>query len=186
MLILFNKNNGALSIRVKTENMEESLAYLEATWKKINPGSTFEYGFLDEQFANLYRNEQAFSTMFTHFTLLAIVIAGLGLFALSAFTVEQRKKEIGIRKVMGASNTIILYNLSMEFVQLVVLAFLLASVLSYFVMNQWLKDFQYRIEIGIGIFLVAGIASLMVALLTVSFQAMKASIANPVETLRSE
>ena len=145
-----------------------------------------EIGFLDEQFANLYRNEQAFSTMFTHFTLLAIVIAGLGLFALSAFTVEQRKKEIGIRKVMGASNTIILYNLSMEFVQLVVLAFLLASVLSYFVMNQWLKDFQYRIEIGIGIFIVAGIASLMVALLTVSFQAMKASIANPVETLRSE
>ena len=124
--------------------------------------------------------------MFTHFTLLAIVIAGLGLFALSAFTVEQRKKEIGIRKVMGASNTIILYNLSMEFVQLVVLAFLLASVLSYFVMNQWLKDFQYRIEIGVGIFIVAGIASLMVALLTVSFQAMKASIANPVETLRSE
>ena len=186
MMMLYNKNNGALSIKVKAENIKETVAYLEATWKKVNPGSTFEYAFLDEQFANLYRNEQAFSSMFTHFTLLAIAIAGLGLFALSAFTAEQRKKEIGIRKVMGASNTSILYKLSLEFVQLILLAFFLASIMSWFVMEQWLKDFQYRIELNAGIFFVAGLASVVVALLTVSLQAMKAAMTNPVDSLRSE
>ncbi|MBK5279785.1 MAG: FtsX-like permease family protein, partial [Bacteroidia bacterium] len=133
-----------------------------------------------------YRNEQAFAKMFTHFTALAILIAGLGLFALSAFTAEQRKKEIGIRKVMGASNGNILYKLSAEFIGLVCIAFVLASIASYFVMNQWLKDFQYRIEIGAGIFIVTGLASVFIVLLTISFQSFKAALANPVESLRNE
>jgi putative ABC transport system permease protein len=186
LFILFNKNNGALSIKVNAENIKESIAYIEETWKKINPGATFEYAFLDDQFANLYRNEQAFSKMFTHFTLLAVVIAGLGLFALSAFTAEQRRKEIGIRKVMGASNSSILYKLSSEFIQLVAIAFLLASGISYFVMTQWLNDFQYRIEIGAGIFVFAGAASMLIALFTVSLQSLKAAMANPAESLRTE
>jgi putative ABC transport system permease protein len=186
LFILFNKNNGALSIKVNSENVKESIAFIEQTWKKVNPGATFEYAFLDDQFANLYRNEQAFSRMFTHFTLLAVVIAGLGLFALSAFTAEQRRKEIGIRKVMGASNSSILFKLSSEFIQLVALAFLLASGVSYFVMNQWLNDFQYRIEIGAGIFIFAGVASMLIALFTVSLQSLKAATANPAESLRTE
>lgn len=186
MFMLYNKRNGALAIKVKTENMKESIAFIEQTWKKINPGATFDYAFLDAQFANLYRNEQAFATMFSHFTVLAIVIAGLGLFALSAYTAEQRKKEIGIRKVLGAGNGSILYNLSKEFVQLILIAFATASLIAYFVMNQWLDDFQYRITIGAGVFMITAVASVAIALLTVSFQAMKAAWSNPVDSLRSE
>jgi ABC-type antimicrobial peptide transport system permease subunit len=117
---------------------------------------------------------------FTHFTVLALVIAGLGLFALSAFTAEQRKKEIGISKVLGASNTNIFYKLSIEFVLLVLISFLLASVIAYFVMKEWLLDFQYSVEIGPGIFLLAGFASVFIALITISFQALRAAFSNPV------
>lgn len=124
--------------------------------------------------------------MFTHFTMLALTIAGLGLFALSAFTAEQRKKEIGIRKVLGASNSAIFYKLSFEFITLILISFVLASVAAYFVMDKWLQDFQYSIQIGIGVFIVAGRASLMIALITISFQALKAAWSNPAESLRSE
>ena len=186
MFILYNANGPAVAIKVDGSNIQETLAHIEATWKKVNPGTTFEYNFLDEQFANLYRNEKAFANMFTHFTALAIVIAGLGLFALSAFTIEQRQKEIGIRKVLGAGNGTILYNLSSEFIQLVLVAFVLASIASYFVMNKWLEDFQYSIQIGAGIFLLAGATSVAIALFTVSFQTIKAALSNPVNSLRNE
>lgn len=186
LFMLYSKDNGALSIKIKAENMKATLAFVEDAWKKVNPGTTFEYTFLDEQFANLYRNEQAFANMFTHFTILALIIAGLGLFALSAFTAEQRKKEIGIRKVLGASNVAIFYKLSYEFVFLVLVSFVLASVIAYYVMNAWLQDFQYSIEIGIGIFILAGAASVLIALITISFQAVKAAIRNPADSLRTE
>jgi len=186
MFLLYNKNNGALAVKAKAENMKATLAFIEDTWKKVNPGTTFEYAFLDEQFSNLYRNEQAFASMFTHFTALAMIIAGLGLFALSAFTAQQRKKEIGIRKVLGAGNGSILFKLSAEFVQLIIIAFALASVIAYFVMDKWLNDFQYSISIGAGIFILAGASSVIIALLTISFQALKAALSNPVDALRSE
>jgi putative ABC transport system permease protein len=186
MFMLYAENNGALSIRIKSEQMQETLAFIESTWKKVNAGTTFEYNFLDEQFANLYRNEQAFANMFTHFTALAILIAGLGLFALSAFTAEQRKKEIGIRKVLGASNGSIFYKLSSEFIQLILLSFIFASAIAYYVMDKWLADFQYSIQIGAGIFLVAGLISVSIALLTISFQALRAAFSNPVDSLRME
>jgi putative ABC transport system permease protein len=186
MFMLYSKDNGALSIKVKAENVDETISFVEQTWKKINPGTTFEYAFLDEQFANLYRNEQAFANMFTHFTILALTIAGLGLFALSAFTAEQRKKEIGIRKVLGATNATIFYKLSVEFIVLILVSFVLASAISYFVMEKWLQDFQYSIKIGIEVFLLAGLASLFIALLTISFQSLKAAFNNPADALRSE
>jgi putative ABC transport system permease protein len=186
MFMLYNANNGAMSVKLKAEDINGTIAYIEETWKKVNPGSTFEYDFLDEQFANLYRNERAFANMFSHFTLLAIFIAGLGLFALSAFTAEQRQKEIGIRKVLGASNGAILFKLSSEFLTLILISFVLASGIAYYTMNLWLMDFQYSIKIGIGIFLLAGFVSLLIAILTVSFQSLKASLKNPVDSLRSE
>lgn len=186
LFMLYNRNNSSMAIKIKADNASETIASIEEGWKKVNPGSTFEYDFLDEQFANLYRNEQAFASMFTHFTVLAIIIAGLGLFALSAFTAEQRKKEIGIRKVLGASNSAILVKLSSEFVQLVGISFILASVVAYYVMEKWLSDFQYSIKIGAGVFLLAGVTSLGIAMLTISFQALKAALRNPVDSLRSE
>jgi putative ABC transport system permease protein len=186
MFMLYSKDNGALSIKVKAENIKETLAFVETMWKKVNPGTTFEYNFLDEQFANLYRNEQAFANMFSHFTILALTIAGLGLFALSAFTAQQRKKEIGIRKVLGASNATIFYKLSFEFIMLILISFCLASVVAYFVMEKWLHDFQYSIKIGFEIFLLAGTSAVVIALLTISFQAVKAAFNNPADALRSE
>jgi|APTNR8051073442_1049403.scaffolds.fasta_scaffold00005_355 putative ABC transport system permease protein len=186
MFMLYSANGPAMAIKAEAATMQATIAFVEETWKKVNPGTTFEYNFLDEQFANLYRNEKAFATMFTHFTALAIIIAGLGLFALSAFTIEQRQKEIGIRKVLGAGNGTILYNLSSEFIKLVLVAFVLASVAAYFVMNKWLEDFQYSITIGAGVFIVAGVVSVAIALFTVSFQAIKAAISNPVNSLRTE
>jgi putative ABC transport system permease protein len=186
LFILNNENNGSLAVKVKAEGITETIAAMEQAWKKVNPGATFDYAFLDEQFANLYRNEQAFATMFTHFTILAMVIAGLGLFALSAFTAEQRRKEIGIRKVLGAGNGTILYKLSAEFVQLILIAFVIASVASYFVMERWLSDFQYSIKIGVSIFIFTAGISVAIALLTVSYQALRAAWSNPVDALRSE
>jgi len=186
LFMLYNKDNGALSIKIVAADMEATLSYIKDAWQKVNPGTTFEYNFLDEQFANLYRNEQAFTSMFTHFTGLAMLIAGLGLFALSAFTAEQRKKEIGIRKVLGASNGNIFYKLSFEFILLVFVSFILASVISYFVMREWLSDFQYAIRIGPGIFILAGAASVFIALLTISFQALRAAFSNPANALRTE
>ncbi|HEX5168327.1 MAG TPA: ABC transporter permease [Cyclobacteriaceae bacterium] len=186
LFIVFNPQNASMAIKISTSDVTGTIAYIEETWKKVNPGTTFEYNFLDEQFANLYRNEEAFSSMFTHFTILAIVIAGLGLFALSAFTAEQRKKEIGIRKVLGASSGTILYRLSSEFVQLILIAFVLASGLAYFVMSKWLQDFSYSIKMGYLTFVTAGALSLFIALLTISFQALKAAWSNPVDSLRSE
>ncbi len=186
MFMLYNRDNGSLAIKAKAEGMQETLALIESTWNRILPGSPFEYAFLDEEFAKLYRNEQAFATMFTHFTGLAIVIAILGLFALSSFTTELRKKEIGIRKVLGASNSTIFVSLSSEFVVLILIAFVVASGIAYFVMGAWLKDFQYSISIGPMVFLAAGAASVLVAILTISYQAIRAVLGNPVEALRSE
>jgi putative ABC transport system permease protein len=186
LFMLYNQNNGALSIRVKASEIDETIAFIETSWKKVNPGSTFDYAFLDEQFATLYKNEKAFASMFTHFTVLAIVIAALGLFALSAYTTEQRRKEIGIRKVLGASNSNIFYKLSSEYVLLILISFSLASVVAYFVMNKWLQDFQYAVKIDAWIFVAAGGAAVAVSLLTVSFQAIKAAISNPVKSLRNE
>jgi putative ABC transport system permease protein len=186
LFILYNKNNGSVAIKINSTDAASTIAFIKETWLKVNPGTTFEYNFLDDQFANLYKNEQAFSSMFTHFTLLAIIIAGLGLFALSAFTAEQRRKEIGIRKVMGASNQSIFYILSKEFIELVLIAFAFASVVAYFVMDKWLQDFSYSITIRFPIFLWAGVASVGIALLTISFQALKAAWANPADSLRIE
>jgi putative ABC transport system permease protein len=186
LFMVYNANNPSMAIKVKAENIKNTIAFIETTWKNINSGTTFEYAFLDEQFANLYRNEQAFATMFTHFTALAMIIAGLGLFALSAFTAEQRMKEISIRKVLGASHGSIFYNLSSEFMLLIIIAFGLASVIAYVVMNKWLQDFQYSIKIGPEIFVIAGTASLVIAITTISFQALKAVFSNPVSSLRNE
>ena len=186
LFMLYGTNNGALSIKVKAADLESSIAHVEESWKKVNPGTPFEYAFLDEQFANLYRNEKAFASMFTHFTVLALIIAGLGLFALSAFTAEQRKKEIGIRKVLGASNASIFYKLSGEFIILILISFVLACGLSYYAMTKWLEDFQYSITIGVGIFALTGLVSVVIALVTISFQAIRAALGNPADSLRTE
>ncbi len=186
LMMFFNPQNNQMALKVDSQNLNQTLADIETTWKTVNPETPFEYNFLDAEFANLYRNDQAFASMFLHFAILAILIACLGLFGLSAYTAEQRQKEISIRKVLGASPSNIMMKLSMEFIGLVSIAFILATILSYFAMSKWLQDFQYRIQIEPWVFLVAGLLALFITVMTISFQTIKATFSNPIHSLKSE
>ncbi len=177
---------GTLTIRIQPENISETISVIETAWQKINPNHPFEYSFVDEEFEQLYRSDQGFAQLVINFTVLAILIACLGLFGLATFSAEQRTKEVGIRKALGATIPGIVILLSKEFVKLVGLAFFIASPIAYFLMNGWLADFAYRIDIGWQIFLFAGVLALAIALLSVSFNAIKAALANPINTLRYE
>lgn len=175
-----------LSVKFAGSNTTKSLAYLESTWKKFIPDIPFEYNFLDENFDRLYESEQRQGTIFTTFACVAIFIASLGLLGLSAFTISQRIKEIGIRKVLGADTRGIVVLLSTEFLKLVAISAIIAFPVAWYTMRNWLKDFAYRVDIQWWVFLVAAIAALLVVLVTVSLQAIKAALANPVRSLKSE
>jgi putative ABC transport system permease protein len=155
-------------------------------WKEVAPGVPFEFTFMDEDFDSLFRAEMRMRDLFTVFSGLAIFIACLGLFALAAFLTEQRTKEIGIRKALGATIPGLVLTLSKEFIILVVISFVLAVVPAWYFMNQWLADFAYRIDLNIMVFVFAGAVSLLVATLTIGFQAIKAAKSNPVTSLRYE
>ncbi|MEP6712015.1 MAG: ABC transporter permease [Ferruginibacter sp.] len=175
-----------LSVKFSGSNPAASIAYLETTWKKFVPDTPFEYNFLDENFDKLYGAEQRQGSIFTSFACIAIFIASLGLFGLSAFTISQRIKEIGVRKVLGANVSGIVALLSKEFLKLVLIAAIIAFPVAWFFMNSWLKDFAYRVSIQWWVFVLAAMAALFIALITVSFQAIKAALANPVKSLRTE
>ena len=159
---------------------------LKSTFERVAPMAAFEYTFLDDKLESLYRSERRLAQVVFIFAGLAILIACLGLFALAAFATERRTKEIGIRKVLGASAKSIVALLSKEFFQLVSIAFVIAIPLSWWAMNRWLQDFAYRIDVEWWIFAVAGIAAASIAFLTISFQSIKAALANPIQALRSE
>ena len=175
-----------LSVKFSGSNTTKSLAYLESTWKKFIPDIPFEYNFLDENFDRLYESEQRQGTIFTTFACIAIFIASLGLLGLSAFTISQRIKEIGVRKVLGADTSSIVILLSTEFLKLVAIAAIIAFPVAWYSMRNWLKDFAYRVNIQWWVFLLAAVAAMLVVLVTVSFQVIKAAVANPIKSLRSE
>jgi putative ABC transport system permease protein len=177
---------GRISIKISGNNIPAALAHIEKTWKRFLPEVPWQYTFLDENFDRLYQSEQRQGTIFTLFAGIAIFIACLGLFGLSAFTITQRIKEIGIRKVLGASTTRIVTLLSRDFLVLVAVAAVLAFPIAGFAMYSWLQDFAYRTDLAWWIFPAAGIIALLVALLTICFQAIKAALANPVKSLRTE
>lgn len=188
-LVLFHPavpNYGRLSIKLTGQNISSSVAYIEQIWKKYLPEVPFQYTFLDENFGKLYEAELKQGTIFTVFAAIAIFIACLGLFGLSAFAITQRVKEIGIRKVLGASIGSIVALLSKDFLKLVLVAAIIAFPVAYYAMQQWLEDFAYRINIPWWVFIVAAILSAVIAFVTISFQATKAAISNPVKSLRSE
>ena len=177
---------GILAVKLSTNDIQNSIRQIEKIWNKFSLERPFQYSFLDETFAQLYQSEERFKKIFLSITALAIIIACLGLFGLAAFVTEQRVKEIGIRKVLGASVYGITTLLSKDFLKLVLIAVVIASPVVWFVMNKWLRDFSYRIHIGWWVFVIAGIIALLIALITVSFQAIKAAIANPAKSLRTE
>ncbi len=176
---------GGISMKI-SGSVPAALAHIETTWKKFLPETPYQYNFLDENFARLYQAEERQKTLFSIFSGLAIFIACLGLLGLSAFTISQRFKEIGIRKVLGANISTIIYMLSADFMKLVVIASFIAFLAAGFAMKTWLEDFAYRISMPWWVFIAAGIIASLVALLTISFQALKAATANPVKSLRSE
>jgi len=175
-----------ISIKIKSANIPATIDYVEAVMKKFSPSYPFSYSFFDEVFERAYFTEQRMGRVFSSFAVLAIFIACLGLFGLTAFAAEQRTKEIGIRKVLGASDSKIFLLLSKEFIRWLLLANIIAWPVAYVLINKWLQNFAYRIHIGIVIFLISGGTALLIAYLTVSYQSIKSALANPVESLRYE
>jgi putative ABC transport system permease protein len=187
VLRMFHKNwNRYVIIRIRSDNITETLKTVEYAYKHYHPGYPFEFQFLDESLNALYSSEKRTGRVFRYFMFLAIFISCLGLFGLASFMADQRTKEIGIRKVLGASVSGIFLMLLKEFVKWVLLASAISWPLAYYAMDRWLKNFAYRTDIALWIFLVSGILGLAVAFATVSYQSLKASIANPVDSLRYE
>ncbi len=181
------QNASVMYVRLKAESgLTNALAKVGAVMKKDNPAYPFEYKFVDDQFNNMFLSEMLISKLSRVFAVLAIIISCLGLFGLAAYTAERRIKEIGVRKVLGATVSGIAGLLSKEFLNLVAVSCIVAFPVAWLVMNRWLQNYQYRITISWWIFLIAGTAAILIALLTVSFQAVKAAIANPVKSLRTE
>jgi len=175
-----------ISVKVRPENIQETIGFLKTTWESFDSKFPFEYAFLNDQYDQLYRAEERLGQLFGYFTLLAIAIGCLGLFGLTSFTAEQRTKEIGIRKVLGASVPGIVSMLVREFTRWVVLAVFIAWPIGYFVMSTWLQSFAYRIDLGIGTFLLAAFMAFIIAVITVCYQSIKAALSNPVQALKYE
>ncbi len=186
LMMVLGGNYGGIVIKIKTNDVAGFLNDLKTKWNSFNPQGPLNYNFLDEKFAALYASELRIQRIFSAFAILAIIIATLGLFGLSAFVIEQRTKEIGIRKVLGASVENILLLVSKEFLSLVLIAFIISIPVTFWAMNKWLQDYAYRISIAWWVFVLAGILAFMIAMISISFQAIKAALANPVKSLRSE
>jgi putative ABC transport system permease protein len=186
LMMVLGRHSGSIIVKAKTTDMTSLLSAMEKNWTSLTADAPFTYSFLDERFQATYQTERKTGTILGIFAGLTIFIACLGLLGLAIFTAEQRTKEIGIRKVLGASVTSILTLLSKDFLKLVLLANLIAWPLAWWGMHQWLQDFEYRISISLWIFVLVGVAALLVALLTISLQAMRAALSNPVNSLRSE
>lgn len=173
-------------VRVQTDNLQESLSQVNSIWKKVNPKANILPSYLDENTQNMYKDEKRFAQIIIGGALVAIVIACLGLFALALLTINRRIKEIGIRKVLGSSITQIVVLLSRDFVKLMVIAFIIASPIAWWLVNSWLRGFAYRIDLSVWMFLGAGVLILAIALATITWQTLRAATGNPVDSLRDE
>lgn len=175
-----------LLVKLNADNIANTLSFVENVWNELAPHRPFEYLFLNQEYEKLYRTEEKAGKIFTSFSLLAIIIACLGLLGLASFAAEQKKKEIGIRKVLGAGAFSIVVLLSKEFSKLIIMAAGFAIPLSYFAMQKWLENFAFKISIGYEIILFAVISTMMIALITISFQTVKVSLLNPAKVLKDE
>lgn len=175
-----------LIAHAKADNISSVLGSIETSWRALNPNEPFEYNFLDEDFQKNYEADARLAAIVRNFTVIAILISCLGLFGLATFSAEQRTKEIGVRKVLGASVGNVVGLLSKEFLKLVFIAVVIASPITWLVMNKWLQDFAYRTNISWTVFVITALLAGGIALFTISFQSIKAALANPVKSLRTE
>jgi putative ABC transport system permease protein len=173
-------------VHSKPGNIDALVQVVQNEWRKLNPNEPFEYSFLDADFLKNYEAESRLSALVGYFTMIAIIISCLGLFGLATFSAEQRTKEIGIRKVLGASVTGVVALLSKDFLKLVGIAVVIASPLAWYIMNRWLQDFAYKTNIGFSVFAITTLAAMLIAVITISFQAIRAALSNPVKSLRTE
>jgi len=186
LVLFYGTNPDVIAIKSNTEDLNRLIAKTEATWKEFRPNQTFRYSFLNERFDRMYLSENRSGTIFQVFAILAIFIACLGLFGLATFTANQRTKEIGIRKVLGASVPSVVGLLSKEFLGLVLIALVIATPLAYYFMDNWLNDFVYRVGLQWWMFVLAGVLAVLIAFVTVSYQSVRAALMNPIKALRSE
>lgn len=184
--LFLENNNGRVSFKVSTDNIQGLIKQIEDKWNLMGTGLAFQYQFLDETFDNLYRTEQRVGEIAFAFAIIAVLIACLGLFGLVTYMAEQRTKEIGIRRVLGASTANVVLMLNSDFLKLVIIAAMVAFPVAWWAMSQWLKDFAYRTELHWTIFVLAGIMALAIAFLTMSLQSVRAAMANPIESLRNQ
>jgi len=186
-ILLYQSDNFYMaSIKIDMASGKKTIAAIDKTWSALFPESLFNYEFIDEHIASWYRQEQKEYTAFKLFAIIAILIGCLGLYGLVAFAAAQRTKEVGVRKVLGASLADIVMLFSKEFVLLIGIAFLVAAPIAYYIMNNWLQSFAYQVNIGASIFIVAILASALIAACTIAYEAIKAAVANPVQSLRTE
>lgn len=175
-----------MSVKFNDGALKEGLAAVESEWKKIVPDYPFNYEFVDDTIARQYKADQNTGVLLTSFSALAIIIACLGLLGLTAFMTEQRKKEIGVRKVLGASVASVVLLLSKDFSKLIIIAFVIVVSIAWYAVNQWLNDFAYKAEISPLVYLGAGLSILIVAFSSMAYQSIKAAVVNPSDTLRNE
>ena len=187
MMLMFNKwNGGIVLVRTQPGKTEATIQALEKISKELNPAFPFSYGFIDQDIDNLYKGERQMGSLFNAFAIIAIFISCMGLYGLSAFLAEQRTREIGVRKVLGASIFNVVYLLSTGFTKLILIAILIAIPIAWFATNKWLSSFAYRVNVGWAVFLIASLGALAIAWITVSYESVKAAIANPIKSLRTE
>jgi putative ABC transport system permease protein len=186
LIIRKGEDWGSIALRIRAKNIPSLVNQIEKKWNSMTTGQPFNYTFMDNDFNNIYNNEQRTGKLFVSFAVFAIFIACLGLFGLVTYAAEQRNKEIGIRKVLGANIAGIMTMISKDFVKLVLIATIIAFPIAWWVMDKWLESFAFRTSISWWIFLIAGILTIVIALATVSLQALRAATANPVKSLRSE
>jgi putative ABC transport system permease protein len=185
-IFYYDPSGWTVYIKTTAAEAQKAIAAAQKAWKQYNSDFPFTYSFLDDDFNKMYADDQRTGTLFNVFAVVAILISCLGLLGLSTYTAQVKTKEIGIRKVLGASIISITRLLAREFIALVLLAFLIATPIAWLFMNKWLRDFVYRIHINGWVFVVTGLIAIVIALLTVGFQAIKAAVANPVKSLRTE
>jgi putative ABC transport system permease protein len=186
MTLFLAQSRGYVAIRIQTDQISSLIAELKQLWEKFAPNQPFTTQFMDDRFDSVYRVEQRIGRLFTIASSMAIIIGCLGLLGLAAFTAEQKTKEIGVRKVLGASMGSVVFLMSKTFTKWVLAANAIAWPLAYFLMHRWLEGFAYRVELSISVFLLAGSLTLLIALFTVSFQAFKAALTNPAKSLKCE
>jgi len=177
---------GEILIKTSGKNDQQAIAGIGKIWQTYLPGIPFEYHFMDEDFNSLYKAEFRTSTILSTFSTIVILVSCLGLLGLAAFTAEQRTREVGIRKIMGATPANVVALLSRDFIKLVLIALCMAAPVAWYAMHHWLEAFAYHTSLGVGVFLLAGVIAIVIALLTVSLQSVKAAFMNPVKSLRSE